>query len=158
MPMPPPVVETHDETQTHDESALNIDPEMDQQNIDVSLCHAAVGGLHEDIPRILAKGANPNNKVVENCTPVIHGVIMDYPKVIKALIDYEAVFVDLNTVDQSGNTPLHKCVEHGHVACAKVLLNAACITTRAKSWMVVFQPDHVLFGEMDILKLIALFA
>jgi len=134
------------------------DADQDQQNLDVSLCHAAVGGLHEDIPRILEKGANPNNKVVENCTPVIHGVIMDYPKVIKALVDYPGAYVDLNTVDQSGNTPLHKCVEHGHVACAKVLLGAACTTTRAKSWIAVLHPNHPLFGKMEVLKLIALYA
>merc|ERR1719348_428012 len=86
-----------------------------QTEKDVDLCQAALGGQHDLIPGILARGANPNNTVIEKCTPLIHAVIMKRPLVVKALLGYRHVFVDPNAFDHKGNTALHLCVEYGHV-------------------------------------------
>jgi len=117
--------------------------DVEQVGLDIQLCHAAVGGEHETVEELVEKGANVNNTVVENCTPIIHAVVMNHPKVIEELLKHPRVYVEINATDQHGSTPMHISAEHGHFECANIIVKHAM--DFGKKLQALLSSNHIMF-------------
>lgn len=87
-----------------------------------TLSIAASRGRYKDVKRMLAEGANPNERVNNARTPIMSASAQGYADLVKALIEGGA---DVNAKDGDGDAPLHDAAVQGRTELARLLLEAS---------------------------------
>jgi serine/threonine protein kinase len=86
-----------------------------------SLSTVASRGRYKDVTRMLAAGADPNERTQNGRTAIMSASSAGYADVVRALIEAGA---DVNAKDNDGDTPLHDTALQGRAEIAKLLIGA----------------------------------
>ncbi len=95
-----------------------------------TLSTVASRGRYKEVRRLLAAGADPNEKVRNARTPIMSASGQGQADVVKALIDAGA---DVNARDGDGDTALHDAALQGRSELAKLLIGAGADVNAANN-------------------------